>query len=301
MLDWSQIAKFEYRPDKDEEERVPTPELRLSEYLEVLGEKTVAALSVDYLRRARVAAVGANGDQNKWSAWRCLVGEFSDNGQTYLLDEGQFFEVDKSYLSALNHFVDGLNDEEKRNASTRVSLPDTEHDMAEGDYNKDAAKNSDDLLLLDQRDVGVPGSRTTLEICDLLSSSRRLIHVKRHLGSATLSHLFAQGLVSAELLQSSPEFRKRAAAQVTKYVKADGKKDLFGFFNVSALTPSDFEVVYAIAEDWNGATLADRLPFFSKVNLREAAANLKARGFKVTVKQVHANGPHLSGSDVVAL
>lgn len=288
MLDWSRIAGFEYRPDADDDGgRRPTPELRLTEYLEVIGESRVKSLSVDYLRRARIAAVDGDGGQTKWSVWRCLVGEFTHDGNTYLLDEGRFFEVDRGYLSELNTFVDGLNDDDKSDPSAKVVLPATKHNVAEETYNKSAA-NSADLLLLDRRTIGIPGSKSTIEICDLLSSSRRLIHVKRHLGSATLSHLFAQGLVSAELLQSSPEFRRRAAEQVAKYVKGDGKKDQFSFFDVATLTPSEFEVVYAIAEDWDGRTLAESLPFFSKVNLREAANNLDTRGFGVTVKQVHA-------------
>ena len=43
-----------------------------------------------------------------------------------------------------------------------------------------------------------------------LKGSRQLIHVKPHLGSSDLSHLFAQGRVSAELLHSNTEFRKMA-------------------------------------------------------------------------------------------
>lgn len=288
MLDWSGVAGFEYKPDvQDEAGREATSELSLAEYLEVLGETRVKGLSIDYLRRARVAAVDGDGGQTKWSVWRCLVGEFTHDRHTYLLDEGRFFKVDKGYLSVLNAYVDSLNDDAKADSSSKVTLPATEYDTVEERYNKSAAKE-DDLLLLDRRTIGIPGSKSTIEICDLLSSSRRLIHVKRHLGSATLSHLFSQGLISAELLQTSQEFRGQAAKQVAKYVKEDGKKDLFGFFDVAALRPSDFEIVYAIAEDWGGRTLAESLPFFSKVNLREAASNLDARGFGVSVKQVHA-------------
>lgn len=288
MLDWSRIAGFEYKPDAEEgADRLSTPELHLPEYLAALGEKKVKSLSTEYLRRARIAAVDNDGGKTKWSAWKCLVGEFVHQGRTYLLDEGRFFEVDNRYLSSLNQFVDDLNDDKKPGASTAAVLPESTHDTAEAAYNERVAASSADLLLLDRRTIGIPGSKSTIEICDLLSASGCLIHVKRHLGSATLSHLFAQGLVSAELLQSSPEFRKRAAEQVAKYVAADQKKDQFGFFDAATLRSSDFEVVYAIVEDWAGATLAESLPFFSKINLREAAINLTARGFKVTVKQVH--------------
>ena len=49
--------------------------------------------------------------------------------------------------------------------------------------------------------------------------------------------------------------------------------------------PAQFEVVYAIIEDWGGRTPAAALPFFSKINLREVANNLRARGFRVALNQ----------------
>jgi uncharacterized protein (TIGR04141 family) len=48
------------------------------------------------------------------------------------------------------------------------------------------------------------GARSSLEICDLLGPNNELIHVKRAEGSAPLSHLFSQGLISAQSLVAGP-------------------------------------------------------------------------------------------------
>jgi uncharacterized protein (TIGR04141 family) len=60
-------------------------------------------------------------------------------------------------------------------------------------------------------------SLSSLEICDLLGPDNELIHVKRAKGSAPLSHLFSQGLVSAQTLRYGPnEVREQFAAEVKR-------------------------------------------------------------------------------------
>ena len=64
----------------------------------------------------------------------------------------------------------------------------------------------DGLLCLDRNQtVRNPlGIGSSLEICDLLGPENELIHVKRAKGSAPLSHLFSQGLNSAQSLIAGP-------------------------------------------------------------------------------------------------
>ena len=114
-----------------------------------------------------------------------------------------------------------------------------------------------------------------------LSDQRELIHVKRHLGARDLSHMFAQGAASAELLQTDPQFRARVQAML----KTMESGETFAFFEDSFRT-SEFDVSYAIIADWRGRRLEEALPFFSKLNLRRTAEELRNRGFDVTCSQV---------------
>jgi uncharacterized protein (TIGR04141 family) len=150
-------------------------------------------------------------------------------------------------------------------------------------YNERAATSSPTLLLLDRKTVRITGRTTAIEICDLLSTSHQLVHVKRHLGSSDLSHLFAQGLVSAELLQMSTEFRRVAHEKIRTETNA---RPGFDFLDVPTFAPSDFEIVYAVIAGWRGRNCSEALPFFSKVNLREVVTDLRSRGFKVGLNQV---------------
>jgi uncharacterized protein (TIGR04141 family) len=255
--------------------------MRLTDYANGLRASgaDMDELSTIELRRSRIFGVDADeNDCVHWPVWRCLVGEVQHHGNTFLLDEGEFFQVSKDYLTDLNAAIAAI-------PMSNVPLPPTTPTTLEGDYNEGAARGSEQLVLLDKKTVRVEGRTTPIEVCDLLTSGRQFIHVKRHLGSSDLSHLFAQGLVSAELLQSSVPFRKAARAKIAEAAQG---RDGFDFVSEAGITTNDIEVVYAIAERWKGRTPVDALPFFSKVNLRETAQNLSSRGFRVGLFQIQA-------------
>jgi uncharacterized protein (TIGR04141 family) len=229
------------------------------------------------MRTNRIFALsGDGGEVHSWTAWKCLSGELLVDDATYVLDEGDFYEVNGDYLAELDAAIAAI-------PLARVNLPGSTPIEREGWYNGRAASIREGLLLLDTKTVKITSKTTPIEICDLLTSDRQLVHVKRHLGSADLSHLFSQGVVSACLLQESPEFRKDVIAKIAEV--GNGKHE-FAFIHPDSFRTSDFEVVYAIAERWKGRTFEKALPFFSKINLREAAQNLRGRGFNVSLHQI---------------
>ena len=57
--------------------------------------------------------------------------------------------------------------------------------------------------------------RSLVEFCDLFNREEKvLLHVKRYGGSAPLSHLFQQALVSGEAFRTESEFRRLANAKL---------------------------------------------------------------------------------------
>lgn len=101
--------------------------------------------------------------------------------------------------------------------------------------------------------------------------------------AGALSHLFAQGAVSAELLQMNAEFRQRAHERVMEFT---GDLSGFDFFDTDAFRPSEFRVVYSVMAPWAGRDPADAFPFFAKVNLRNVVEQLRSRGFNVGLRPV---------------
>jgi uncharacterized protein (TIGR04141 family) len=101
-----------------------------------------------------------------------------------------------------------------------------------------------------------------VEVADLIDSERKyLIHVKRGRG-AFLRNLFAQGYVSADLLQGDPEYRKRVEDK----------------FDVGGL--ESYTVVLAICPE-DKPDLDSVFTLFAKVDLIERVEALRARGVDV--------------------
>ena len=84
-------------------------------------------------------------------------------------------------------------------AAATLKLPDAGPGESEGTYNKSVQKATN-LILLDKKCSRTMGSE--IEVCDLFSPQKQFIHVKRKTRSATLSHLFSQGVISADCFLS---------------------------------------------------------------------------------------------------
>ena len=287
IVDWAGIDRFRFQEDRRVDLR--NPDLRLRDYLGSLARNKVdlETLTPEYLKARQVEALDAGGDRvYRWPIWSCLSGTITSGDETYVIADGDFFRVDSDYLSELNRTIEDLEIQDP--LPLPVSHPNTE----EKHYNRQAADVMTGSLLLDRKNV-IRSGGNAVELCDLLTDSRDLIHVKRHLSSSTLSHLFAQGAVSAQLIQMDPVFRAAARAKVAEAEEAgQGFSDLFP---EDGIQTQDFRVVYAIVEDWGDKELHEALPFFSKVNLRRAAEDLRGRGFAVACQrvQVDGNAPHL--------
>lgn len=275
IIDWTRVVSFRF--DYDRRQDVRHRDLRLRDYLSGLRQRDkLDDLDPASLRNHHVAAIDSDGTEiHRWSIWRCLLGELLLDDVTYILDEGDFFAIAREYLDELDAYVRNLPE-------AQLSLPSSPHGMHERTYNEYAAEEAPGLLLLDRKTIIAAASTTPVEICDILSQERQLIHVKRKLGSRDLSHLFAQGVVSAELLQMDPDARSAAQTVISRL--PGGQR--FAFFEPAGIATGDFEIVYAIIADWGSRDLAGALPFFSKINLRRAVTDLVGRGFSVTCARI---------------
>lgn len=194
--------------------------------------------------------------------------------ERYFLMDGEWFEIGADYVRTSREVIGRLFP-----ATSSVALPpwSLAANRTEFDYNSYvAARSGGRMLCLDKnRRVRDPlGVRSPLEICDLLGPDNELIHVKRAGGSAPLSHLFSQGLVSAQSLLYGPAVvREQFAVEVARLGR--GRVLPYGF------TPK--KVVFAILMD-NGKELSPDILFpFSQVTLAHAAKILGTYGIEVEV------------------
>ena len=199
--------------------------------------------------------------------YRCIYCELSCEGEDYALNNGKWFKVNAEYLK-------NLNDSIKQIPISSLQFP-TYQGNDEGAYNEGVYKgNQDYFALMDKKLIQHGGGNSKIEFCDLFTADKHLIHVKRYGGSSVLSHLFAQGTVSARLLLSDPDFRKKVNEELPETHQLSD--------TTQKPNANEFEVVYAIASKSATASV-DELPLFSKINLRNSFNQLKMYGMKVSL------------------
>ncbi len=127
---------------------------------------------------------------------------------------------------------------------------------------------------MDKKNFAIGGPNQKIEICDLLTPAMQMLCVKKRTKSATLSHLFSQGSVSADLYRGEDTYRDRVHTVVRMELGAD--------LDNIATEPT---IVYVIATDRPGSVI-DSLFFFSKVGLLAHARAVRRRGLKVGLLKI---------------
>jgi uncharacterized protein (TIGR04141 family) len=213
-----------------------------------------------------------------WNVYQCLVSEQRIGGQLYVLIEGRWFAVSDTLVAQVDNFINTL-------PQTAPPIQDALVGETEPDYNaRMASDHPADLLLLDAKIKRPGGASTGIEFCDLLSATGEIIHVKRKSRSSTLSHLFAQGSISATTFVSDDEYRDELRASIAAAAPL-GTEDRW-----LSLVPDSSSVVdkrlyticYVVLTK-GARTGPDWLPFFSKLNLMQHGKQLRTLGFEVTI------------------
>ncbi len=210
----------------------------------------------------------------RWGArpGRCggeVYAEIDNADKTYLLSGGKWYAVSASFVAEVNASVQALENK-------TVELPNYD-DTNEATYNARAAAQNPSYALMDRKNIPYGAARSSIELCDLFSDRKQLIHVKRGASSDVLSHLFSQGAVSAEAFAMAADFRDKCRTRLPASHRSLVPKDRPSY--------DAYEVVFAVITG-SLKGLAEALPFFSRINLRNRAQTLRALGYRVSLTKV---------------
>lgn len=263
IIEYSEIEGFRYTKSN---RRSPTlNEISIRTYLD---EKTRHNndVTIEGLHRERVYAVHANDEiVPLWPVYRCINAELVSGASIYVLSDGSWYLISRDFKEELDNFFATV-------PRYGVELP-AYRDVDEGAYNKRVCNGNPQYVLYDRELVQV-GNRQKFEFCDILTSDRDLIHVKRGQASSSLSHLFAQGLVSAEAFLLFDECRQTVNLRFPEAIRlAD---------SVQRPSAADFQVVYGIINNKDELSI----PFFSRVSLRHAYTQLTLFGYRCAVAHI---------------
>lgn len=278
IVQWDTIYGFSYTRTKNSIK----PTIEPKEYLANID---VATISIESIKRDRLFVYDVHENESEHQIYKCIYFEHKDTDKTYILFAGLWYEIDNSFMARVNSTLGQINIsplafpkvyvwDEIKDGKTKSKIE------SEGDYN-DRASTSHGYHLLDKKLIKSNRTTTSIELCDLMTDNKQFIHVKhRKGGSAGLSHLFAQGSVSAEILLGDKEFRKKARTVLRRV-----SSGLQNSVPLNIFKSDGVEVVFLILGE-DSASLISNLPFFSKVNLAKAFENLSQRGFDVSIAGV---------------
>ncbi|MGF1719098.1 TIGR04141 family sporadically distributed protein [Vibrio kyushuensis] len=278
LADWDSIWGFSFTRSKN----IINPTIDTNDYYANLD---VAAVCIDSIKRDRLFVYDVHENETEHQIYKSIYFEHKISNKVYVLFAGAWYEIATDFMTRINTTlsqipISSLPFPEVYTWSEVVDGKTKDKIETEGDYNERAA-NTHSYHLLDKKLIKSNRTTTSIELCDLMTENRQYIHVKhRKGGSAGLSHLFAQGSVSAEILLGDKEFRK-ATRKVLKRV-CNGLQNTVPLENFKS---NGVDVVFVILGE-DSSTLKDNLPFFSKVNLSKAFESLSQRGFEVQITGV---------------
>jgi len=268
IIEWDNVGDFEYSHARNE----TFDDLRVGDLFDSLqgyGNVDLPALKGIQIR----ASYGEEADvYDRWQLYKCLVYETDFNGQRYVLSGGKWFQIAADFVGQVRNHVTSL-------PISGIGLPASHAGEREAPYNARAAATSNDYLLLDKKLVVHGGGASRIEFCDILTRQGQFVHVKRRSSSGTMSHLLAQGAVSAEAFLGDEQFRDKARSTI-----ANEDASFEPVIPADRPAASNFEVVYAIigCNDENPISL----PFFTQLHLMQASRRLALLGFGTSVRLV---------------
>lgn len=197
----------------------------------------------------------------------CCIADFKDGQHHYCLISGKWYDIKEDFYNQIERYYHEEVEVEKEIDFIHCDW------KTEDEYNKYLTKHLYGAVEMHKKLIKMEAQSSSVEVADVFFENS-YIHIKQDTSSSRLSHLFAQGYVSASLLMQK-NFQE---AVLNEYNEQVVKKSLINF-NIS-----DNKIVYAIIS--NQEEEKPKLPFFSKITLKHYHYRLKNLGYKVTIRNI---------------
>ena len=266
VIRWEDVSHFQYNRHSLGDD------IYFPEYWGYLTEKKKQSLSVKVLKNDRIDCISAasNTSIKSWTIYSCLYCEIRDEDKIYILSGGKWYQIESNFAKEIINSFESIKE-----TPVTVSLPKYNKNEKEGEYNTRATKEMKGVCNMDGNLIYHDGIYQ-IEFCDLFTKDKEIIHVKRYRGSSVLSHLFFQGLVSGELFLSDQAFREKLNEKLPDDYKLENISD--------KPDASDYKIIFAIISKKEEEGLD--IPFFSKMNIRNAKRRLETFGYAVSLLKI---------------
>jgi hypothetical protein len=262
---------YEYRIGST---NLPDSEFSIEKVYELITTDNPSLITADYLSKIGIITFDGSGHfANGFQFLDIVTFELNNfKGSTFILTNSHWYKIDKKYATQIDKDFDSI---EIINAP--AYLPKIKKGESEGSYN--SRLDNLKFCIYDKKLFTGPTSTSKVEVCDAFhKNDKHLVCVKKLSGSATLSHLFAQGSVSVTLLAEYDKYRKFFCTQTNSHFQTKEFKE-------KTLNVSDYKLIYAIASGRKD-DLKKIIPFFSKINLITHIKAIKIRGAKAALYKI---------------
>ena len=260
VVEWENILDFRYKKTKPGYD-----DIEIENIVGLFQNEFVP--NIDSLKNRQVYAMSLEGNESlyNWKIYNCLIAEIEYKGNAYCLNFGKWYKVNKDFVSSTTEYYNEV-------PLSNIAFP-TASNEREDKYNEELNKQLYGSILMDKETVRMTGmGKSSIEVCDVLTSNKELIHVKKNGGSSYLSHLFNQAAVSGEILLDK-NFRDEVNRKMQKPIFSND-------FN-----SRDYTIVLAIITNNNSER--PQIPFFSKVSIQYTIEGLQRKGYTVQIKNIY--------------
>ncbi len=268
VISWETLHCFKYSGSREEYK-----DIDIEDFIATIEEQPIS--SIDRFKNKEIRAISAI-DYTKlytWSGLKCLIAEIEYNGNSYCLNNGKWYKIDNDFVQTVKHDYSQIeiSDLEFHNYNSNGRS-----NYDEGAYNTEFSNNGNSALIHIIGEISFGGgSGNKIEVCDVLTQNKEIIHIKKNAGSSQLSHLFNQAIVSAEALLDS-SFRDKWKEKLLEHG--------YGDFIDENYNSSNYTIIFGIINKFNETR--PKIPFFSQVSIRYAARSLKNMGYEVKLKNI---------------
>jgi uncharacterized protein (TIGR04141 family) len=264
IISWEELEGFAYRIGSSSPRkagRVLHADIDLDGWL--AETKRQGRLTLKHLTAGKIyQCFKDDRDPATWGVYRCLNAEIDLDGSKYILNDGDWYKVDRDYVKDVDRFY-------RLVAHSSLLLP-PYGAKTEPAYLKSVSKSHPQFALMDRKNVMIGGGRSRIEFCDLFSKDNEIIHVKQYGGSSVLSHLFSQAVVSGECFLHESPFRREVNKLLPSAFRLSDP--------ATNPVPGIYTICMAIMSKVPGPL---EIPFFSKVSMKHAVTSLQRMGFNV--------------------
>ncbi len=267
IIHWEEICGFKY--EKNDE---LFDDIFIDKFIDSLKNKLE---NIEQLKRKKIYMFDNNREEiRKWNAFSCINTEIEIDKNMYCLNNGKWYYINKDFSEKIEKEYESIN-------ISKTDFIEYSKEMKnEDDYNEALSNYMDSAYLIHKIGEVTYGGGTgnKIEVCDVMTKSNKLIHIKKNGGSSYLSHLFNQATVSSELLLDE-NFRKKVNEKM--------KQQNFNKEFPNNFKANDYTIIIGIINKYDEER--PKIPFFSKVAIRYTIRRMNNLGYNVELKNIKIN------------